>query len=301
MNCLSLAAPVRLVALLCEGVSIRSAERLTHVHRDTIMRWGRNIGEDCHRLHHARMRDLQPAFLQLDETWSFNNTKQRNLRDDSSPQHGDTYLWIGLDADSKAVVAFRLGKRQMEDAVLFCRDLRSRVLNRPQITTDGLIAYIEAIEDAFGREVDYAMLKKQMTGTDGPVFGITKEVQIGNPDMDKVSTSYVERFNLTVRSHLRRCGRRTSAHSKKWRNHAAAIAMLIVFYNWCRVHESLRVTPAMELGLTNHVWSIQELIEEAKAAPPIDPLPPSIEPTPRKDGKPFRLHVYRGGKGRQIR
>ena len=144
-------------------------------------------------------------------------------------------------------------------------------------------------------------LKKQMNGADGPVFGITKEVQIGNPDPDKISTSYVERFNLSVRSHLRRCGRRTGAHSKKWRNHAAAIALMIAFYNWCRVHESLRVTPAMELGLTDHVWSIAELMEEAQAAPPITPLPPSIEPTPRKDGKPFRLHVYRGGRGRKIR
>ena len=299
MNRLPFQQQIRIIGLLTEGNAIRGIERLTGHHRDSIMHLGRRVGEACHRLHHARMRNLQPLCLQLDEMWSFIGEKQRHVTEQSPPEHGDCYLWLALDADRKAVIGYRAGKRTMEDAIIFCRDLRSRVINRPQITTDGFIAYVEAIEDAFGRDVDYAMLKKQMNGADGPVFGITKAVQIGNPDLEKVSTSYVERANLTVRMHLRRCARRTNAYSKKHGHHVAAIALHLAFYNFCRVHESLRVTPAVELGLTDHVWSIRELIEEAKAAPPIDPVPPPIEPTLRKDGKPV-LHMVRGGRPNKI-
>ena len=289
MNRLPFQQQIRIIGLLVEGNSIRGIERITGHHRDSIMKLGRRVGEACHRLHNDRMQNLQPLCLQLDETWSFVNTKQHNITEQSPPEHGDCYLWLALDADRKAVVGYHVGKRQMADAIIFLRDLRSRVINRPQITTDGYVAYVEAVEDAFGREVDYAMLKKQMNGADGPVFGITKEVQIGDPDLEKVSTSYIERANLTVRMHLRRCARRTNAYSKKHGHHVAAIALHLAYYNWVRVHESLRVTPAMELGLTDHVWSIAELMEEAKAAPPITPVPPPIQ-------QPVRLRVLKGGR-----
>ncbi len=136
MNRLPFQQQIRIVNLLVEGNAIRGIERLTGHHRDSIMHLSRRIGEACHRLHHARMRDLQPSYVQVDETWSFVNTKQRHITEHSPPQHGDAYLWVGLDADRKAVIAYHVGKRQMEDAITFCRDLRSRVLNRPQITTD---------------------------------------------------------------------------------------------------------------------------------------------------------------------
>ena len=171
------------------------------------------------------------------------------------------------------------------------------MLSRPQITTDGYIAYVDAIEETFGTEVDYATLKKQISDVNGGTcFGITKEVHRGQPDLDQVSTSFVERANLTVRMHLRRCSRRTNAHSKKFGLHRAAIALHIAFYNWCRVHETLRVTPAIELGLTDHVWSIAELMREALATS-LD-VPPLTQPlpVPRPDRRPFKLRVIRGGK-----
>ena len=156
---------------------------------------------------------------------------------------------------------------------------------------------MDAIQDVFGSAVDYAMLKKQTTGVDGPCFGITKEVHQGDPDLDTVSTSYVERANLTVRMHLRRCARRTNAFSKKLESHQAAVALHIAFYNWCRVHETLRVTPAIELGLTNHIWSVGELLRKAFDTP--QEVPPLVTPPntlPRPGLRPFKLRVIRGGK-----
>ena len=296
MSQLSFPDQVRVISLLTEGNSLRATARLTGIHRTTIMHLAERIGDACERLHHARMRDLQVPCLQLDETWSFVRVKQKNLQDHHAAEHGDCYLWLALDADRKALVGFHVGKRAAEDAKRFVADLRGRVINRPQITTDGYIAYVDAIEEAFGTEVDYAMLKKKTPGLDSPVFGISKEVRQGDPDLDKVSTAYVERANLTVRMHLRRCARRTNAHSKKIGPHRAAIALHIAFYNWAKIHESLRVTPAMELGLTDHVWSIAELMREALATP-LD-LPPLMQPppVPRPDRQPFKLRVIRGGK-----
>ena len=185
-----------------------------------------------------------------------------------------------------------------EDATRVVADLRGRVLNRPQITTDGHIAYVDAIEAAFGTEVDYAMLKKQTSGPSGPCFGIPKEVHQGDPDLEKVSTSHVERANLTVRMHLRRCARRTNARSEKFGPHRAAIALHIAFYNWnwCRVHETLRVTPVMEVGLTDHVWSVAELMHEALATPLDVPLLKRPRPILWPNRRPFKLRIIRGGK-----
>lgn len=297
MNRLSLARQIEVVALLTEGNSLRATARLTGVDRNTIMRLNRRVGDGCHRLHHARMRNLHVARLQLDEMWSYVKVKQKNVQPDHSEECGDVWCWLAEDADRRAIVAYHTGKREAEDARLFVTDLRSRILNRPQITTDGHAVYVSAIEESFGAAVDYAVLRKQVGGPDDTCFGITKEVHQGDPDLEHVSTSYIERANLTVRMHLRRCARRTNAFSKKLEPHRAAVALHIAYYNFCRVHETLRVTPAIELGLTDHVWSVGELLRAAGEAPPIDPLP--TQPTivyPRPGRKPFRLHVVRGGK-----
>lgn len=295
MNHLAFAKQIEVISLLTEGSSLRATERLTGVSRNTIMRLSRLVGDACDRLHHARMRNLQVSRLELDETWSFVQKKQKRVEAHHPPEQGDCYLWLALDSARKAIISYRVGKRAAEDARAFVADLRSRVVNRPQITTDGYAPYVEAIEGAFGTEVDYAMLKKQTTGVDGPCFGLTKEVHQGNPDLEKVSTSYIERANLTVRMHLRRCARRTNAFSKKLEPHRAAIALHIAFYNWCRIHETLRVTPAIELGLTDHIWSIGELLREAQAAQPLAP-PAPVPVFPRPGRRPFKLRVIRGGK-----
>ncbi len=278
---------VRVISLLTEGNSLRATARLTDVHRTTIMRLAETVGEACDRLHHERMRDLQVACLQLDETWSFVNTKQKNLQDDSPAEHGDCYLWLALEADRKAIISYHIGKRTAEDARRFVADVRGRVLNRPQIVTDAYVPYEAAIAEAFGSEVDYLQLNKYR--------GEYTDMR-GNPDLSRATTNHIERYNLTVRMHLRRCARRTSAHSKKIGPHRAAIALHIAFYNWCRVHETLRVTPAMELGLTDHIWSVAELMNEAQATSH-DLLPLETPPAyPRPGRQPFKLYVVRGGK-----
>lgn len=178
-----------------------------------------------------------------------------------------------------------IDKRAAEDAKLFVSDLRGRVLNRPQIVTDAYLPYEAAVSEAFGGSVDYVMLNKKAGGY---------PVQRGHPALSQATTNHVERANLTIRMHLRRCSRRTNAHSKKIGPHRVAIALHIAFYNWCRVHETLRVTPAIELGLTDHVWSVAELMREALATP-LDLLP-LTQPRPglRSNRRPFKLRVIRG-------
>ena len=288
MSQLSFPDQVRVISLLTESNSLRATARLTGLHRTTIMNLAERVGDACGRLHHARMRNLQVSCLQLDETWSFVNTKQKNLQDHNPVEHGDCYLWLALDADRKAIISYRVGKRAAEDANRFVADLRGRVVNRPQIITDAYLPYEAAVAEAFGGNVDYVMLNKKA--------GRVPSVMRGRPDLSQATTNHVERANLTVRMHLRRCARRTNAHSKKIGPHRAAIALHIAFYNWCRVHETLRVTPAMETGLTDHVWSVAELMREALATP-LD-VPPLTQPRPvrRPDRQPFTLRMIQGGK-----
>jgi len=282
---------VQVISLLTESMSIRGIERLTGTNRNTIMALGKRVGDACHRLHHARMRGLQVGCLELDETWSFVCKKQKNLQDGDPAEYGDTYLWVAIDAQSKLIISYLVGKRTGEDARAFLADVRGRVINRPQITTDAFKAYEEAVDAAFGGDVDYVMMNKQAGGY---------PIQRGRPDMDQVTTNHVERFNLTVRTQLRRHTRRTSGHSKKLDRHQAAIALLIAFYNYCRVHEALSVTPAMEFGLTRHIWDVAELMQAAEAAPDPEPLPqPPGYPRPGRRPAP-RLYVLPGGKNRKI-
>ncbi len=287
MNRLPFPQQVQVISLLTEGNSIRATERLTGVHRDTIMRLSKRVGEACHRLHHAAMRQLHVGFLELDETWGFIRKKQQHLQDHDPAEFGDAYLWMGLDAQTKLIVSYLVGKRTGENARALLADLRGRVINRPQITTDAFHVYEEAVAATFGGDVDYVMMNKKAG---------TYPIRRGQPDLTQVTTNHIERCNLNVRTGLRRHTRRTSGHSKKLEYHRAAVALTIAHYNWCRIHEALCVTPAMEYGLTDHVWGIPELIREAEATPPeLEPLP-SPPPFPRPDRKPFQLRVIRGGK-----
>jgi IS1 family transposase len=283
MNVLPFEKQVRVIAALTEGCSIRATERLTDIHRDTIMRLGVKVGEGCRRLHDGLLRGVHVALVELDEQWAFIGKKQKNVRLGDAPGAGDVWLFVALDATNKAVLSYVVGKRTAENTLALACDLRGRIVNRPQITADGFTPYPNAIDEAFDRDVDFAQLVKVYQATPGndaahryspgSIRGVEKTVIRGNPDPEKISTSYVERFNLTTRMQMRRFTRLTSGFSKRFENHAAAIALHIASYNLCRVHEALRCTPAMALGVTDHVWTIGELVEAALAASEPPPLP----------------------------
>jgi IS1 family transposase len=207
---------------------------------------------------------------------------------------GDQWLYIGLDATTKAVISYILGKRSTENTIRLALDLRARILNRPQITSDGYAPYPRAIEEAFEGDCDFAQLVKEYRAvpgneaaqrySPGEVVGIKKDIICGNPDEEKISTSYAERFNLTTRMHMRRYTRLTSGFSRKLSHHLAAVALHIAWYNLCRVHETLRVTPAMALGVTDHIWTLEELIRAALSAPEPMPVAPPTTPKPTPTG-----------------
>jgi len=221
---------------------------------------------------------------------------------------GDCWLYVALSAMHKAVLSYVVGKRSMENTEALTMDLRGRILNRPQITSDGYAPYLGAAQAAFQTGVDFAVLTKKY-GSDsnlpdsahryspGHVTGIEKVVIRANPDEDEISTSYVERFNLSTRMASRRFTRLTNGFSKKLANHCAAVALWISFYNLCRVHESLRTTPAMALGVTDHIWSVGELIHTASEPSDVSPIPRTPEIALRPGTRRFRLIVGRGGKG----
>lgn len=263
MSRLSFDQHLRVTAALVDGCSIRTVERLCSVHRDTVMRWGLRLGEACQRLHDALLCELHIDLLQVDEIWAFIYKKQKRLGPGAHPDHGDEYTYVGLDAVKKTIVAYCVGKRTAETTRGFACDLRRRIVNRPQISSDGYQPYIEAIELAFGCDVDYAMVVKQYGGTPSRYQGSQKIRVMGDPGFADISTSLIERENLTMRMSLRRFTRKTNAFSKKLRNHKAAVALYVAHYNFCRLHETLRITPAMASGVTDHVWSLGELIEAA--------------------------------------
>ncbi len=284
MNRLPLEKQTQVIAALTEGCSIRATERLTGVNRETIMYLGVRVGEGCDRLHDRMMRDLHVNLIELDEQWSFVAKKQKRVKLDDPPEAGDAWVFIALDATRKAVLSYVVGKRTSENTAALAADLRARITNRPQITADGYTPYTNAVTEAFDRDVDFAQIIKQYAATPGNdaahryspgrVIGVDKTVICGRPDEEYIGTSYVERFNLTTRMQMRRFTRLTNAFSKKLENHAAAIALHIAWYNLCRWHEALRCTPAMALGVTDHIWTLGELVEKALNAP----VPPPIAP-----------------------
>jgi transposase-like protein/IS1 family transposase len=261
-----------IITLLTEGMSIRAVSRITGVHKTTILSLLITVGDKCRRVFDARVRNVKTRFVQGDELWSYVHTKERQLGSDDPTEWGDAYTWIALDSETKLVLSYHVGKRDAESAFILARDLSERVTGRFQITTDGFKPYISAIEDCFGSEVDYAQLIKiyGRAKTEGPDwYAPTKvldaiPVQVsGSPKIERISTSHVERMNLNVRMGLRRFTRLTNAFSKKLDNLKAAVSLYMAFYNFVRVHQTLRVTPAMQAGITDHIWTVQELLEAA--------------------------------------
>lgn len=281
MNVISTDKQISIIAALTEGMSIRSTERLTGVHRDTIMRLGVRIGEGCAALHDRTMVNLQVGRLELDEAWSFVAKKQRRVKETDGRDVGDAYVYIGMEGAHKAIISYEIGKRDVATTNVFIRDLRRRVINRPVINTDAFKAYREAIETYFGARVDYGQIVKKYSGdsnkTDarryspGVVVGVDRRVMMGSPG--KISTSFVERQNLSLRMAQRRFTRLTNGFSKKLRNHKAAVALYVAHFNFCRVHDTLQITPAMALGVTDHIWSIEELVAAATNEAPITDKP----------------------------
>jgi IS1 family transposase len=268
MNRLSKSERVRVVAALVEGCGINATCRMTGVSKPTVLKLLYELGQVCYAYHDANVRGLKCRRVQCDELWSFVGSKMKNTSEEKLAQGwGDTWTWVALDADSKLIVSYLVGQRGPRWANAFMEDVASRINSRIQITTDGHRAYADAIEGAFGMDVDYAMLIK-LYGNDsfdtkyspGECIGTQTAVLQGNPDPKHISTSFVERQNLTMRMSIRRFTRLTNAHSKKLANHEAAIALHYMHYNFCRIHSSLRVTPAMEAGISDHVWSLEELV-----------------------------------------
>lgn len=276
MNRLSTAKRAQVLSLLCEGASMRSISRLADVSINTVSKLLVDAGRACAVIHDGMVRDVRSRRVQVDEIWSFTYAKQKNVPTaKAAPSHaGDTWTWTALDADSKLIVSWLVGARDAGAAVVFVNDLASRLRNRIQLTSDGLKVYADAVEDAFGGDVDYSMLIK-LYGESGEsekrysparCIGAICQPVTGNPDPKHISTSYVERQNLTMRMSMRRFTRLTNAFSKKVENHVHMVALYAVFYNFTKIHKTLRVTPAMQAGLTDHVWSMAEIVALIEAA-----------------------------------
>lgn len=262
------------IQLLLEGTSIRSTERITKLHRDTILKLLVLCGERCVQLMDSKMHDLRCQHIQADELWGFVGKKQRNVSDTDPEELGDAWIFIALDADSKLIPAYTVGKRTRETTYKFLAALQGRMAEdyRFQLTTDGFPFYRRAVEDIFAGQADFAQVIK-LFGDQGqqdaagryspaPMVETIVKIRDGRPDLQHVSTSHVERFNLQMRMSIRRLTRLTTAYSKKLSNLRAACALQIAYYNFSRVHASLRVSPAMEAGLTNHIWSLRELLAD---------------------------------------
>jgi IS1 family transposase len=267
MNRLCNGDRTRIVAALVEGNSIRATCRMTGAAKGTVLKLLADLGNACMTYHDLHVRKLHSKRVQCDEIWSFVGAKMKNVREENADKQGDVWTWTALDADSKLIVSYLVGQRGHRWARVFMEDVASRVASRIQITTDGHKAYAEAVEGAFGMDCDYAMLIK-LYGSDsfdtkyspGECIGTQTAILAGNPDPRYISTSFVERQNLTMRMSMRRFTRLTNAFSKKIENHEAAIALHFMYYNFCRIHSTLRVTPAMEAGLSHHAWTIEELV-----------------------------------------
>jgi IS1 family transposase len=273
-NVLNRDKQVVVIAALAEGSSIRSIERMTGINRNTIMNLGVRIAQGCAALLDAKMRGLTCHFLQFDEVWGFIGKKQKHLSPKDDPTKGDVWTFCAIDAETKLVPAFKVGKRDYTTAHAFVNDIASRIENRPQISTDGLGVYADAIEEAFGMNVDYGMIIKNY-GTDqgehhqerrysAPAITFVERREIaGHPDMDLVCTSHVERLNGITRLHMRRLTRLTHAFSKKLENFEAAVALHFAYYNLVRTHGSLKMTPAMFAGIEKDFWSVADLVKAA--------------------------------------
>ena len=273
MNALPLEKKALVLSHLVEGLSVRSIERLTGVHRDTIIRLMISAGEMASEILDSQMVNLEVKRLQVDEIWTYVFKKQRLVSSLDPKEFGDQYVFVALDPDTKLIPMFRVGKRTGELARSFMMDLRSRIVTQFQLTTDAFSAYRDAVDDAFGTEIDYAQIHKSYSSEDIPkgehryspgcIVGITIIPVTGFPVRRHISTSLVERQNLTVRMQMRRFTRLTNAFSKRLESLRAALAIHFFYYNFMRVHQTLRVTPAMQAKITNHIWTWEELLNPA--------------------------------------
>jgi IS1 family transposase len=272
MNRLDAARRAQVIACLVEGNSIRSTVRMTGVAKNTVARLLVEVGAACSEYQDRTMRSLNCKTMQVDEIWSFVGCKQKNVKVyEDCPVMGDVWTWVALDADTKLVPSYLLGNRDGGTARVFMEDLASRLSGRIQLTSDGHKTYLNAVPGAFGEDIDWGILMK-LYGNEGSggadrryspgvCIGAEKHVAKGNPDPEKISTSYVERQNLTMRMGMRRFTRLTNAFSKKVENHAAAIALYFMWYNFGRKHQTTKTTPAMAAGIADHVWSVAEIID----------------------------------------
>lgn len=269
MNRLPLSKRVAVVSALVEGNSLRSTCRMTGVAMNTVLKLLTELGEACATYHEQHVKNVNAKRIQCDEIWQFVYSKEKNVPEDKKGTFGfgDVWTWTAIDADSKLIVSYMIGPRKPSMAFELMKDVAERLVGRVQLTTDGLYWYPHAVESAFGIGVDYAVLSKHYSpfGSSGRYSparftGATREVIRGNPDDKHISTSFVERQNLTMRMSMRRFTRLTNGFSKKVENHAYAVALHFMHYNFARVHRTLRVTPAMEAGLASHVWSLEEIV-----------------------------------------
>lgn len=296
MNKLSTEDRARILRLLCEGQSIRAITRLTGASKNTVAKLLADAGKACLAYHDANVRNVAAKRIQVDEIWSFTYPKQKDVAaGKAAPEWAaDTWTWTAIDADSKLIVSYSVGGRDGECAMMFMDDLASRLANRVQLTGDGHKAYLEAVEGAFGCDIDYAILSKiygtvpeAVKGRYSPAvcLGAKKERIGGKPDPTHVSTSYVERQNLTMRMHMRRFTRLTNGFSKKVESHAYAVALHMMYYNFVRVHSKLRMSPAMAAGVSEGLWEAADIVALVEAA--------EEETAPKKRG-PYKK------KGREI-
>lgn len=272
MNRLSIADRAKILGMLVEGNSLRSCSRLADVSLNTVTKLLMELGAACEKFHDQRVRNVRVRRLQADEIWCFVGAKAKNVTAEKKLEGwGDVWTWTGLDADTKLCVSYLVGGRDGGWAKEFMQDCASRIKGRVQITTDGHRAYLDAVEDAFGADIDYAMLQKlygapaQNDSRYSPAtcIGCEMETVSGNPDAAHVSTSYVERHNLTMRMSMRRFTRLTNGFSKKIENHIAMVAIHAIYHNFSRIHKTLRITPTMAAGLSDHVWSLEEIVQMA--------------------------------------
>ena len=269
-NILKTEVKAQIVSLLCEGNSIRSIERITGIHRDTVMRLGVRMGAACRKIQDERFRNLNCAHVQCDEIWGYIGAKQKNAR--KAGAFGDVWTFIGLDTDSKLVPSWVVGKRDVYHSRIFMEDLASRMAKRIQLSSDSLASYADAVERGFGTEVDYGQISKTYALVNlnkdaasryspAEVVKTERTVISGMPDIRSITTSHIEKQNHTLRMHCRRLTRLTNAFSKKLENFEAAIALNFAYYNLCKIHGTVRCTPAMAAGVEKSQWTVSELVE----------------------------------------
>ncbi len=280
MNKLPLKTRVQILSMLCEGSSMRSISRVADVSINTVTKLLVDAGKACAAFHDEKVRGVKARKVQVDEIWSFTAAKQKNVASMKSPiaGAGDTWTWTAIEAETKLLITWLVGGRDSEYAMAFMDDLRDRLANRVQLTSDGHKAYLEAVEGAFGGDVDYAMLIKifgaspeSMKGRYSPAecTGVRKERIEGNPDPKHVSTSFAERQNLTMRMQMRRFTRLTNAFSKKLENHMHMVALYTIWYNYVKQHKTLKgLSPAMAAGISDTLWSMTDLAEMIDASLP---------------------------------